>query len=108
MGDISPGETKVASGNLRADSDTTGKSKGIITISYEDEYGSCYSIPVDVSTVIQEKVAVTDLEEKDESNKNPFWWAFILVGFVFGGGLVAGIIMMVYSAKKRKKDEEML
>ena len=108
VGDISPGETKVASGNLRADSDTTGNSKGIITISYEDEYGSCYSIPVDVSTVIQEKVAVTDLEEKDESNKNPFWWVFILVGFVFGGGLAAGIITMVYSAKKRKKDEEML
>ncbi len=95
-------DTVVANGN-----EILGKVEGIITISYEDDFGETYTETVDVSTVIEEKVITADIEEEEEK-KNPLWWLFMLIGAIIGGALGFGIPHVIRSNKQRKEDEKRL
>lgn len=104
VGEIEAGESGAGSANLRT-TNTLGETKGKITITYEDEFGEEYSKSVDVQTVIEKKVeAKTEEDEKDEK-KNPQWWAFLLGGTAFGGGIGCAIPLSISSRKQRKEDE---
>ena len=62
---------------------------------------------VPVSTIIQEKLAVTQAAETKEK-KYPLWWLFALLGLLLGGGVGAGVPIAVLSARQRRRDEAML
>lgn len=106
-GEIPAGENKTTNVNFLVSPDFTGDTSGKITISYEDVYGEKYSVEQTVSTLVDEKTEIADIEEKDEK-KYPLWWAFLLGGLVIGGGVGAAIPVGIYSAKQRKRDEERL
>lgn len=107
VGEISQGESKTGSVNLRVSTEILGKVEGTITITYEDDFGETYTETVDVSTVIEEKVVMTETEEEEEK-KNPLWWLFILIGAILGGSLGFGIPHAIRSNKQRKEDEKRL
>ena len=108
MGEIKSGESKAGSVNLRVDSDFKGETKGTVTIKYEDEFGEVYEDKADLTTYVQEKVLITDAEEKGEEKKNSLWWLFAVIGVIVGGGTGAVIPIAVNSARQRKIDEETL
>ena len=107
VGELAAGETKTGTVNLRVSKDALGETKGRITIECEDETGKRMTESVSVSTVIQEKLAVTQTAETKEK-KYPFWWLFALLGLLLGGGVGAGIPIAVLSARQRRRDEAML
>ncbi len=106
VGEITQGESKTGSVNLRVSTEILGKAEGTITINYEDDFGESYTETVDVSTVIEEKVIKADTEE--EEKKNPLWWLFMLIGAILGGALGFGIPHAIRSNKQRKEDEKRL
>lgn len=108
VGEINPGETKTGSVNMRVNPDFKGKTKGTLSIIYEDEFGQLYEEKADLSTLIQEKLQITDTGNGKEEKKNPKWWLFAIIGVLAGGGIGAGIPTAYYSAKQRKKDEDTL
>ncbi|MBR4765526.1 MAG: hypothetical protein IK085_02045 [Clostridia bacterium] len=108
VGEIKSGESKTGSVNLRVDSDFKGETKGTVTIKYEDEFGEVYEDKADLTTYVQEKVLITDAEEKGEEKKNSLWWLFAVIGVIVGGGAGAVIPIAVNSARQRKIDEETL
>ena len=107
VGEIPQGESKTGSVNLRVSNEILGKVEGTITINYEDDFGETYTETVDVSTVIEEKVIIADVEEEEEK-KNPLWWLFMLIGAIIGGSLGFGIHYAIRSNKQRKEDEKRL
>ena len=107
VGEILQSESKTGSVNLRVSNEILGKVEGTITISYEDDFGEIYTETVDVSTVIEEKVIIADVEEEEEK-KNPLWWLFMLIGAIIGGALGFGIPYAIRSNKQRKEDEKRL
>ena len=108
VGEIKPGETKTGSINLRVSSDYKGDVKGVLKVKYEDEFGETYENKSDLSTYIQEKIAITDAENQEKEKKNSLWWLFAIIGVIVGGGTGAAIPIIVNSAKQRKIDEETL
>lgn len=107
VGEIPQSESKTGSVNLRVSNEILGKVEGTITISYEDDFGETYTETVDVSTVIEEKIVIADIEEEEEK-KNPLWWLFMLIGVIIGGALGFGIPHAIRSSKQRKEDEKRL
>ena len=107
VGEIPLGESKTGSINLRVSSEILGSVEGTITITYEDDIGETYEEIVEVSTVIVEKTVKAETR-KEEENKNPLWWLFIIIGAIAGGGLGFGIPYTIYSNKQRKEDEKRL
>ena len=104
VGNIPAGEIGAATVNLRVSSEILGKIKGKIKILYEDVYGTKYNITQPVSTLIEEKIEIEQVEE-EEKPKYPLWWAFLLGGVVLGGGIGCAVPIAVYSSKQRKEDE---
>lgn len=104
VGEIEAGESGAGSANLRA-ANTLGETKGKITITYEDEFGEEYSKSVDVQTVIEKKVETKTEEDEKDEKKNPQWWAFLLGGTAFGGGIGCAIPLSISARKQRKEDE---
>lgn len=107
VGEIPQSESKAGNVNLRVSNEILGKVEGTITINYEDDFGETYTETVDVSTVIEEKVIIADVEEEEEK-KNPLWWLFMLIGAIVGGSLGFGIPYAIRSNKQRKEDEKRL
>lgn len=107
VGEILQSESKTGSVNLRVSNEILGKVEGTITINYEDDFGETYTETVDVSTVIEEKVIIADIEE-DEEKQNPLWWLFVLIGAIIGSSLGFGIPHAIRSNKQRKEDEKRL
>ena len=107
VGELAAGETKAGTLNLRVSKDTLGETKGTITITCEDETGKRMTETVPVSTVIQEKLAVTQAAETKEK-KYPLWWLFALLGLLLGGGVGAGVPIAILSARQRRRDEALL
>ena len=106
VGNIEPATNAQGSANLRVDSNTLGEVTGKITISYEDDYGKEYKETVDVSTVIEEKVEqISELTNKEDENKNPLWWLFILIGLTAGGSIGFGVPWFINDRKQRKEDD---
>ncbi|MBQ6268488.1 MAG: hypothetical protein IJK64_12045 [Clostridia bacterium] len=107
VGALAAGETKAGTVNLRVSKEALGETKGTITITCEDETGKRMTETVPVSTIIQEKLAVTQAAETKEK-KYPLWWLFALLGLLLGGGVGAGVPIAVLSARQRRRDEAML
>ncbi|MGN0457624.1 MAG: CARDB domain-containing protein [Eubacterium sp.] len=103
VGEIPAGEQSSASANLRVGKEL-GDTEGIVTITYEDEFGKSYTKKQKVSTKIVEKPVEPETEEEEQS-KYPLWWAFLLGGTVLGGGVGCAIPITVYNNKQRKEDE---
>ncbi len=108
VGTINAGESGTGNANLRVSEEVLGKVNGTLTISYEDDYGEKYTKTVDVSTVIEEKVELTDTLNEEEEKQNNLWWLFLLIGLAVGGGLGFGIPHAINSNKQRKEDEKRL
>ena len=109
VGEIPAGQSSAGSANLRVSSTMLGETSGTIKISYEDEFGECYSKTVDVSTTIAEKIVITNTQaEEEKDTKYPLWWAFALAGLALGGGIGCAIPLSIISYKKRKEDEKRL
>ncbi len=108
VGEIPSGQNKLASPNLRVDSEKLGKVEGTITITYEDSFGNEYSFEEEVSTKIEKKVVKTDTEEKEKEKSNPLWWLFLVLGLAVGGGLGFGVPYAIRANKERRHDEETL
>ena len=106
-GEIPVGESKVATANLRVDSDKTGSVKGTIKITYEDAFGKTHEKEQEVKTLIEKKVIKAEKKEEEEK-KNPLWWLFLLGGLVVGGGLGFGVPFAINSKKQREEDEKRL
>lgn len=104
IGNIEPAQNGTGTANLRADTETLGKVKGKITITYEDDYGEEYQKTVDASTTIEEKVEVIEQPEEEEK-KNSLWWLFLLIGLVTGGAVGFGIPWFIKDKKQRKEDD---
>lgn len=106
VGNIEPATNAQGSANLRVDSNILGEVTGKITISYEDDYGKVYKETVEVSTVIEEKVEqISELTNKEDEDKNPLWWLFILIGLITGGSIGFGIPWFINDRKQRKEDD---
>ncbi len=105
IGEIQAGTSATGSTNFRVSTEKLGEATGTAVISYEDEFGENYSQTVDLSTIIEEKVEITEEPEEKEKQKYPLWWLFILIGLAAGGGLGFGITAAVHSSKQRKEDE---
>lgn len=103
VGEIPAGEQSSASANLCVGKEL-GDTEGIVTITYEDEFGKSYTKKQKVSTKIVEKPVEPETEEEEQS-KYPLWWAFLLGGTVLGGGVGCAIPITVYNNKQRKEDE---
>lgn len=108
VGTINAGESGSGNANLRVSEEILGEVNGTLTISYEDDYGEKYTKTVDVSTVIEEKVELTDTLNEEEEKQNNLWWLFLLIGLAVGGGLGFGIPHAINSSKQRKEDEKRL
>lgn len=108
VGTINAGESGTGNANLRVSEEVLGKVNGTLTISYEDDYGEKYTKTVDVQTVIEEKVELTDTLNEEEEKQNNLWWLFLLIGLAVGGGLGFGIPHAINSSKQRKEDEKRL
>lgn len=108
VGTINSGESGTGNANLRVSEEVLGKVNGTLTISYEDDYGEKYTKTVDVSTVIEKKVELTDTLNEEEEKQNNLWWLFLLIGLAVGGGLGFGIPHAINSSKQRKEDEKRL
>lgn len=109
VGQIDPGTNKACTANLQVSSDKEGEVKGKITISYEDAFGEVTEQTVDVSTLIEKRVEISDVDETEkEEKKNPLWWLFIVIGLLVGGGLGFGIPFAIREKKQRLEDEEKL
>lgn len=106
VGEIAPGESKSGSANIRID-DYLGEASGQIVISYEDDFGKVYEQKVDVSTISEERVELTE-EPEEKEKKNGLWWLFLLLGMLVGGGAGFGIPFAIRSAKARREDEQRL
>lgn len=92
--------------NLRVDSDFTGKAKGKIIITYEDNYGKQYTKTIEVSTVIEKKVESLSVDNNEEKEKkNSLWWLFILIGLAIGAGAGFGIPWFINDKRQRKEDD---
>lgn len=103
VGEIAAGDQSSASANLRVGKDL-GETEGMVTITYEDEFGKSYTKEQNVSTTIVEKPVEPEAEEEEQA-KYPLWWAFLLGGIVLGGGVGCAIPITVYTNKQRKEDE---
>lgn len=108
IGTINAGESCTGNANMRVSEEVLGKVKGTLIISYEDDYGEKYTKTVDVSTVIEKKVELTDTMNEEEEKQNNLWWLFLLIGLAVGGGLGFGIPHAINSSKQRKEDEKRL
>ncbi len=108
VGTINAGESGSGNANLRVSEEILGEVNGTLTISYEDDYGEKYTKTVDVSTIIEEKVELTDTLNEEEEKQNNLWWLFLLIGLAVGGGLGFGIPHAINSSKQRKEDEKRL
>lgn len=108
VGTINAGESGTGNANMRVSKEVLGKVNGTITISYEDDYGEKYTKTVDVSTVIEEKVELTDTLNEEEEKQNNLWWLFLLIGLAVGGALGFGIPHAINSSNQRKEDEKRL
>lgn len=108
IGTINAGESGTGNANLRVSEEVLGKVNGTLTISYEDDYGEKYTKTVDVSTVIEEKVELTDTLNEEEEKQNNLWWLFLLIGLAVGGGLGFGIPHAINSSNQRKEDDKRL
>ncbi|MGN0532405.1 MAG: hypothetical protein ACI4IN_06385 [Eubacterium sp.] len=103
VGEIPAGEQGSASANLRVGKEL-GDTEGTVTITYEDEFGKSYKKKHKVSTKIVEKPVEPETEEEEQA-KYPLWWAFLLGGIVFGGGVGCAIPIAIYNNKQRREDE---
>lgn len=103
-GDLAPGESKTLSANLRAASGQIGDTKGIVTLTYEDEYGQSYTKTADLSTVIEKKVEAAEAPVGEETKALP-WWLGGGAGLLLGGGAAFSVTYGVFAAKQRKRDE---
>lgn len=103
VGEIAAGEQSSASANLRVGKEL-GETEGMVTITYEDEFGKSYTKEQKVSTTIVEKPVEPETEEEEQA-RYPLWWAFLLGGIALGGGIGCAIPIAIYSNKQRKQDE---
>lgn len=108
VGSVLPGENTSATINLRVSKEMLGDTEGKIKISYEDVYGEKHSQKFNVTTLIEEKIELTDITPEEEQAKYPLWWAFLLGGLAIGGGIGCAVPIGVYSSKQRKEDEKRL
>ena len=103
VGEIEAGGQGSASANLRVGKEL-GETKGIVTITYEDEFGKSYTKKQKVNTTIVEKPVEPETEEEEQS-KYPLWWAFLFGGLALGGAVGCAIPISIQKSKQRKEDE---
>ena len=103
VGEIEAGCQGSASANLRVGKEL-GETKGIVTITYEDEFGKSYTKKQKVNTTIVEKPVEPETEEEEQS-KYPLWWAFLFGGLALGGAIGCAIPISIQKSKQRKEDE---
>jgi hypothetical protein len=101
--DMSAGD---ASGQTNADgsndqNEKYGPTQGVITITYEDEYGQEYTKEINFNTTINPPViqpVSTDEEETEEPETVSQWWVSVIIA----GGIAAGLFAYLSIRKKRR------
>lgn len=105
VGEIKPGESKTASANLRVSDEKLGETSGLLTITYEDDYGQTFTKTAEISTMIRPKPEPAGEEEREEPKETKLWWLFILIGLVLGCGAGFGIPLILKDIRQRKDDD---
>lgn len=109
VGTIEPGTSKSGNTNFRVDSDKTGFVEGLITLTYEDDFGELYEKTIPLKTTIEQRV----VPDKSLTNKTQdsgivqLWWLFSIGGLV----IVFLIIITIIGVKRsrlRKSEEAKL
>ena len=105
VGEIPPGESKIASANLRVSSEKLGEVDGLLTITYEDDYGQTFTKTAALSSNIVPKPEPAVDQKTELPSGTKMWWLFLLVGLVIGCGASLGISLMRKNALQRKEDD---
>ncbi len=105
VGEIKPGDSKTASANLRVSEEKLGQTSGLMTITYEDDYGQTFTKTAEISTTIQPKPEPQEEEKPKEPKKAKWWWLFILIGAAVGCGAGWGIPLLIQDIRQRKEDD---
>lgn len=105
IGEIPAGESKEGSVNLRVSEELLGETSGTATISYDDAYGETHTETVNLSTIIEERIELTEEDDEEKKSKYPLWWLFLILGLAFGGGVGCAVPISIQKSKERKEDE---
>ena len=107
VGTIPPGESQSGAANFRVDSDLLGHVSGMLTLSYEDDYGESYGKKITLSTTIEEKMETPPPPGGNKDASSPVSrWIFWAGGAVL---LLTGAFLGFrwYRAKKAMEEDEM-
>ena len=110
VGSILPGESKIGASNFRVESESFGATKGMLLLSYEDEYGEYYEKKIPLSTTIEKKAEIKP-PSKDITNDpspNSRKWILPAAGLLFCTLLFILMFRWYKNKKIREADEERL
>lgn len=92
-GDTAGGEKETSAASLDGSggNEKYGPTSGMVTLSYEDEFGEVYTKEIPFNTIINKPEILTPVIPKEEPETAGQWWISILTG-IGGIALVLGIL----------------
>ena len=109
IGTLEPGSFESGTTNFRVDSDITGPVEGLITLTYEDDFGEIYQTTIPLKTTIELKViqSAPIKEEDPASGILSRWWVLPASATVLVFLIIAVIFGIVRSRKRRAEETKL-
>lgn len=109
IGTLEPGSFKSSTTNFRVDSDKAGPVEGLITLTYEDDFGEIYQTEIPLKTTIEQKViqSAPIKEEDPASGILRSWWVLPASATVLVFLIIAVIFGIVRSRKRRAEEAKL-